>query len=349
MAPLLSVTGLGKTFRRPKTLLGKTQPGVRAVDGVSFDIAKGETLGLVGESGSGKSTLGRLILRLVEPTAGRIALDGADITALSLRHLRRLRRDVQMVFQDPYGSLDPRMTVGALIAEPMLVHGLFAGERPARVADLMARVGLDRRAAGRYAHEFSGGQRQRIGIARALAVSPKLLVLDEPVSALDVSIQAQIIALLQTLQREADLTFLFIAHDLAVVRHVSDRVAVMYLGRIVEIAPRDELYSAPRHPYTITLLSAVPIPDPVLERSRVRVPSLGEIGSASHLPPGCRFHPRCYRARLVAKYAGVDTVRIAGEALPSRCVQQDPALAAITDSHAAACHFPDDQAEAASQ
>jgi oligopeptide transport system ATP-binding protein len=339
MQPLLQIDGVTKSFQRHGGLFGMRISQVRAVDNVSLTLRQGETLGLVGETGSGKSTLGRLVLRLVEPSAGRILLAGRDITMLPRRAVRALRRDVQMVFQDPYGSLDPRMTVGALIAEPMVVHGIAKAEQRARVQDIVHRVGLDRRHLDRYPHEFSGGQRQRIGIARAMAVSPRLLVLDEPVSALDVSIQAQIINLLRQLQRDQGLAYLFIAHDLAVVRHVSDRVAVMYLGRIVETGPRDAIYARPLHPYTVTLLSAVPLADPVRERSRQRVMPRGEIGSATAIPPGCRFHPRCYKALLaVAQGAARSSV---DPTLPALCTEHDPKLIEAASDHHVACHFPE--------
>jgi oligopeptide transport system ATP-binding protein len=249
---------------------------------------------------------------------------------------------MQMVFQDPYGSLDPRMTAGAIIAEPMVAHGIARAEASRRAAELLSRVGLSPAMAARYPHEFSGGQRQRIGIARAIALDPALVVLDEPVSALDVSVQAQILNLLAEIQARSGVAFLFIAHDLGVVRHVSDRVAVMYLGRIVELASRDALYGGPRHPYTVSLLSAVPRPDPEKERGRARIRPIGEIGSAAALPSGCRFHPRCPRARLVAARGG-DTVEAAGARLPRSCVEQDPLLApAGAATHFAACHFPDE-------
>ena len=342
MSTLLEVEDLRRSFGGGRALFGAPRPEVRAVDGVSFTLARGETLGLVGETGSGKSTLGRLVLRLIEPSAGRVRFEGQDVTAASSRALRALRPRMQMVFQDPYGSLDPRMTAGAIIAEPMLAHGVPRAEAARRAADMLGRVGLSPAMSARYPHEFSGGQRQRIGIARAIALDPALVVLDEPVSALDVSVQAQILNLLSEIQARSGVAFLFIAHDLAVVRHVSDRVAVMYLGRVVEMAPRDALYSAPRHPYTVSLLSAVPRPDPAKERARPRIRPIGEIGSAAALPSGCRFHPRCPRARLVAARGG-DTTEAAGARLPRACVEQDPALTPTgAATHLAACHFPDE-------
>ena len=341
-APLLEVRDIRKVFRSGGWFAGGgRRSAVHAVDSVSFTLGAGETLGLVGETGSGKSTIGRLVLRLVEPTSGRIRLDGEDLTALSKREMRRRRREVQMVFQDPYGSLDPRMKVRALVAEPMVVHGTWRRGGDERVVEVVRKVGLHEDHLDRYPHEFSGGQRQRIGIARAMALEPRVLVLDEPVSALDVSIQAQIINLLGDLQRETGMGFLFIAHDLAVVRHVSDRVAVMYLGRIVELGPRDAIYRSPAHPYTLSLLSAVPVPEASRARARKRVVLHGEIGSATRVPEGCRFHPRCYLARLKARMGDVPTVDRDGDRLPEACVREDPAPVTLGPGHEAACHFPE--------
>jgi peptide/nickel transport system ATP-binding protein len=298
---------------------------VKAVDGVSFEIKRGETLGLVGESGCGKTTVGRTILRLYEPTEGRILFEGEDISSMSQKEMRKLRGRMQMIFQDPYSSLNPRQSVGNLISEPLKIHGISSGdEARARAEELLEIVGLPKSATARYPHEFSGGQRQRIGLARSLSLNPDLIVADEPVSALDVSIQAQMVNLLEELQEEFDLTYLFIAHDLAVVRHISDRVAVMYLGKIVEIADADELYASPRHPYTMALLSAVPIPDPLVEDSRERILLKGDLPSPANPPSGCRFHTRCPFRQ------------------PERCDTEDPGLRTLADGHVAACHYAEE-------
>jgi oligopeptide/dipeptide ABC transporter ATP-binding protein len=295
-APLLEVRGLKMHFPLSEGLFARRHLGdVKAVDGVDLTIAKGETLGLVGESGCGKTTMGRCILRLERPTAGEIRYDGVDIASLDRQALLALRRRIQVIFQDPYSSLNPRMKVGAIIAEPMKVHGLEpdATRRVSRVDELLSLCGLNPRFADRYPHEMSGGQRQRVGIARALAVEPEFIVCDEAVSALDVSIQAQIINLLEDLREKLGLTYLFIAHDLSVVRHLCQRVAVMYLGRVVELASCDEVFDNPQHPYTRALLAAVPVPDPTIEATRAFQPLPGEVPSPINPPPGCVFHPRC--------------------------------------------------------
>ena len=318
---LLEVHDLVRHFPIRRGLFGRGGGQVRAVDGVSFDVRQGEVLGLVGESGCGKTTTGRCILRLIEPDSGTVRFAGRDITRLSRSELRPLRRQMQIVFQDPYSSLNPRLTVGSMLGEALAIHGLARGAKArSRVAGLLELVGLSPDHARRYPHEFSGGQRQRIGIARALAVEPRLIVADEPVSALDVSIQAQIMNLLQDLQRRMDLTYLFVAHDLSVVEHISDRVAVMYLGRIVELAEAEVLYREPRHPYTLSLLSAIPVPDPAYRRGRVVLG--GDVPNPAHPPAGCRFHPRCPIAH-------------------EHCSREEPALREVEPGHVSACHFAD--------
>jgi len=320
--PILSTTDLVKHFPVKKGFFGRSKGAVRAVDGVSLDIMPGETVGLVGESGCGKSTFGRVVLRLLDPTAGKVAFDGQDITDVSERELRPLRRRMQIIFQDPYSSLNPRMTVKATIGEAMRVHGLSNGgsEEEQKVASLMERVGLRPEQMSRYPHEFSGGQRQRIGIARALAVEPKFIVADEPISALDVSVQAQIVNLMSDLQEELGLAYLFIAHDLSVVEYLSHRVAVMYLGRVVELATAEELYSDTKHPYTKALLSAVPVPDPGAQSKAERIVLEGDVPSPMDPPSGCHFHPRC---------------PIAEKGL---CDREAPVLREISPGHWASCH-----------
>lgn len=319
--PLMQVRGLKKYF--PITqgiLIQRKVADIKAVDGLDFDIKRGETLGLVGESGCGKSTTGRSILQLYRPTEGEVLFDGKDLVKLSGESLRKMRRNMQMIFQDPYASLNPRMTVGDIIGEPLEVHNIAKGkEKKERVQELLQIVGLNPYFVNRYPHEFSGGQRQRIGVARALAVQPDFIVCDEPISALDVSIQAQIINLLEELQSKFNLTYLFIAHDLSVVRHISDRVAVMYLGKIVELTDRDSLYKNPLHPYTKALLSAVPIPDPIIEEKRERIILVGDPPSPRNPPLGCRFHTRC---PLV-----IDI-----------CKRVDPEFRDVGSTHSVACH-----------
>jgi oligopeptide transport system ATP-binding protein len=338
-SPLLEIRNARKVFET-RHLFGRRSQ-VRAVDDVSLVLHAGETLGLVGETGSGKSTLGRLVTRLVEPTFGEIHFDGRNLVSLSKRELRSARHDIQMVFQDPYGSLDPRMTIRQLLVEPLVVHGeSVAGVAP-KLAALMERVGLSAAQLDRYPHQFSGGQRQRIGIARAIILNPRLLILDEPVSALDVSVQAQILNLVSGLQRERGLAMLFIAHDLAVVRHVSHRIAVLYLGRVVETGGRDDIFDRPQHPYTNSLLSAVPIPDPAAARARKTVMPIGEIGSAMDIPSGCRFHPRCPKARQAGAANGVVTRQLGRDAIAAVCATVEPQLQAADGMHQVACHFPE--------
>ncbi|WP_420453361.1 ABC transporter ATP-binding protein [Ilumatobacter sp.] len=321
--PLVRVTDLVKHFPiEGDGFFKRVVNQVQAVSGISFDIARGETLGLVGESGSGKSTTGRAILRLHEPTSGSVVYDGREVTELSNPDLQRLRQDVQIVFQDPYASLNPKLPVNDIVGEPFVIHtSLSSKERKREVAQLLADVGLQPEHGNRYPHEFSGGQRQRIGIARAIALDPDFIVLDEPVSALDVSVQAGVVNLLRRIQRERDIAYLFIAHDLSVVRHVSDRVAVMYLGKIVEIGDRPPLYQHPAHPYTRALMSAVPIADPVRERERERIVLQGDVPSPIDPPSGCRFRTRCWRAT-------------------ERCAEEEPELLEHTPGLLTACHHP---------
>jgi oligopeptide/dipeptide ABC transporter ATP-binding protein len=320
---LLRVSGLQKHFPVRRGLLQRKVGAVQAVDGLDFEVRRGETLSLVGESGCGKTTTGRLLTRLLEPTAGSIVFDGRDITHLPARRMRPLRRDIQMIFQDPYSALNPRHTIGTIIAAPFRIQGVDPpGGVRAAVQELLKLVGLNPEHYNRYPHEFSGGQRQRIGIARTLALRPKLIVADEPVSALDVSIQAQVINLLEDLQNELNLTYLLIAHDLSVVRHVSDRVAVMYLGKIVELGDRNAVYTQPLHPYTVAMLSAVPVPDPTRRSKSRRILLTGDVPSPLNPPPACRFHTRCWKAQDI-------------------CRTQEPPLTELAPGHHVACHFPE--------
>ena len=323
-APILEIRGLTTWFPVRSGVLARTVGQVRAVDGVDLSIRQGETLGLVGESGCGKSTLGRSILRLVEPTAGEVVFKGRDVLRMGPAAMRRMRREMAIIFQDPFASVDPRQTVGDILAEPLEIHHLrrTRRQRQERVRELLDLVGLSPDFSGRYPHEFSGGQRQRIGIARALAVDPSFIVCDEPVSALDVSIQAQIINLLERLQDQFNLTYLFIAHDLSVVKHISDHIAVMYVGKVVEISTAKELYQRPLHPYTGSLLSAIPIPDPAVERNRERIILKGDVASPVNPPSGCRFRTRCFKAQ-------------------PRCAESEPPLETVRlGDHLAACYFP---------
>lgn len=323
--PLLKVEGLKKYFPIKKGLLGKTVGQIKAVDNVSFYVNEGETLGIVGESGCGKSTTGRMLMRLLEPTEGTVEFDGKDLTSLSTEEMRKTRRDIQMVFQDPYASLNPRHTIEKILGEPLLVHGMRdSKERRDKIYEFLEIVGLSRYHAKRYPHQFSGGQRQRIGIARALMTNPKLIIADEPVSALDVSIQAQVLNLMKDLQSEFNLTYIFIAHDLGVVRHISDRVGVMYLGKIVEVSESEQLYANPLHPYTQALLSAVPVPDPAYEKQEILLE--GDIPNPADPPTGCTFHTRCPYVMDI-------------------CRKEIPQLVEMEKGHSVACHLYNDESD----
>jgi len=333
--PLVRLVGAKKHFPITQGIIFKKQIGaVHAVDGIDLEVYPGETVGVVGETGCGKSTTARLITKLLDVTEGEVFFDGGDITRFKRKAMRPIRRDMQMIFQDPYASLNPRKTIGYIVGEPLVIHrSVPRSGIKKEVQELMEHVGLNPEHYNRYPHEFSGGQRQRVGVARALALRPKLIVADEPVSALDVSVQAQVLNLLEDLQEEFNLTYVFIAHDLSVVKHMSDRVAVMYLGRIVEIAPGGPLYSTPRHPYSAALLSAVPIPDPGANTGRKRVILEGDVPSPINPPSGCRFHPRCPRTLQVAKGEGLTGVH-------PRCKTEDPVLTPFPGGQFAACHFP---------
>lgn len=322
MKPLLKVENLKKYFPVKKKKLIERRRYLKAVDGVSFTMFEGETLGLVGESGCGKTTLGRTLIKLYQPDSGRVEFDGMDVTSIKGSALKEFRRKAQIIFQDPYASLNPRMKVQDLIEEPLIVHGFSKDERKEIVDEVMAAVGLNPEHKYRYPHEFSGGQRQRISIARTIALKPKMIICDEPVSALDVSIRAQILNLLEDLQEQFGLTYLFISHDLSVVKHISDRVAVMYLGKIVEIANKKDIYERPAHPYTVALLSAIPIPDPSAEKMRKRIILRGDLPSPINIPSGCRFRTRCFKAQ-------------------PKCSEQEPELTEVASGHSVACFYPE--------